>query len=252
MKKTRINLKYKGLNDFIELLPPRFETDGEYVYGGRRNLIKRFIAPDGTRLIVKRFQRPKFLNNLIYSLGLRKPKGQRAYEYPSILLKHGIGTPEAVAYIEFRKCGLLQHSYLISIECQYKHLMYEAGDMAEGTYEGLAVALARLAAYMHNEQILHLDFSPGNILWEQDGDEYRFSLVDINRMYFGKVSIEQGCKSFRRLWGSRQFFTILAREYGRQRNLNPDECERLTLKFRSYFWSHYNRINDVPYKYVEG
>jgi serine/threonine protein kinase len=251
MKKTFLNPKNIRLKDFIEALPERFETDGEYVYGGRRNLIKRFVAPDGTRLIVKRFKRPGFFNDIVYSTGLRKPKGRRAYDYPPVLLSHGIRTPEAVAYIEFRRCGLLQLSYLFTVECPYGHLMYEAGKMPEGTYEGLAVALARFAALMHEERILHLDFSPGNILWEKDGDDYRFSLVDINRMHFGNVDIVQGCRNFRRLWGSRQFFIILAREYGRRRNLNPDECERLTLKFRAQFWHHYNRIDDVDYKYED-
>src|SRR3712207_8577004 len=75
-----INKKYEHLRDWIATLPERFESEGEHVYGGQRNWIKKFTAPDGTVLNVKRYHRPRFINLLVYSFGLRKPKGQRAWE----------------------------------------------------------------------------------------------------------------------------------------------------------------------------
>src|SRR3712207_9523776 len=102
-----INKKYEHLRDWIATLPERFESEGEHVYGGQRNWIKKFTAPDGTVLNVKRYHRPRFINLLVYSFGLRKPKGQRAWEYPAEIYKRGFDTPEPVAYMEQRQ-GMLQ------------------------------------------------------------------------------------------------------------------------------------------------
>lgn len=251
MEKKLINPQYKPLESFIDESIRTFETSGEHVYGGRRNLIKRFVAPDGTRLIIKRYKKPAPINDIIYSTGLRLPKGLRAYRYAYRLLQAGISTPEPVAYIERRRCGLLRYSFFASVECPLPHLMYEAGDIADSCGEPLAKALGAFAADMHNAGILHLDFSPGNILWDCSNGEYHFAIVDINRMRFGKVSLRQGCRSFRRLWGSRRFFTILAHTYAVCRGLDPQECERATLQCRSRFWNNNKRLGKIEYQYVE-
>ena len=93
----------------------------------RRNLIKELVTPDGLHINVKRYHKP-FLNCIVYSAGIRKPKGLRAYEYPFILEGKGICTPEAIAYIEDRKWGLLQHSYFISIQAQGYSTLYDVGN----------------------------------------------------------------------------------------------------------------------------
>lgn len=248
MRRILFNEKYNGIRTYIETIPQIMDTEGTYIYGGRRNLIKMFTAPDGTQLNVKRFKKPSLLNNIIYSTGLRKPKGLRAFTYPQILISKGIETPEAVAYIEDRCFGLLRHSYLVSLQCPYKHLLYEVGDAKEGTYEHLAEAIAALAAKMHNANLMHLDFSPGNILWEKEGEEYRFSIVDINRMYFGPVTMEQGCRNFIRLWGPKKFISIIAREYARLRGFSPDECEAVTMLHRKRFWKRYMKKREIEFK----
>ncbi len=224
------------------------ENSGTYIYGGRRNLIKSFTAPDGTELNVKRFHQPAILNNIIYSTGLRQPKGQRAFFYPERLLSKGIETPKAVAYIEERSnFGLLGQSYFISLQCPYRHLLYEMGDATPENYEPMAIALARFAAHMHNQQVLHRDFSPGNILWEFQ-QSYQFSIVDINRMRFGEVSMEDGSKSFARLWGPKRFIQLLVEEYARQRNFNPQACVDITMKARTSFWTRYSKRHEVKFK----
>jgi len=56
---------------------------------------------------------------------------------------------------------------------------------------------------------MHRDYSPGNILFDKIDGEYHFMLVDINRMSFGKISIDMGCANFARLWGQKAFFELL-------------------------------------------
>ena len=125
MRKIKINPKYEYLRDFIESIPDVFEQEGRVIYTGR-NLIKVLTAPDGTQINIKRFHEPHGPNKLIYSWNIRKPKGQRAFEYPMILKKKGINTPEPLALIEERNfLNLLGYSYLITIQCDYGHTLYE-------------------------------------------------------------------------------------------------------------------------------
>ncbi len=235
MQRVQINQKYQFMASFVEGVPEKFEHEGSYIYGGKRNLIKRFITPEGQALIVKRFGQKNPINRIVYSLGIRKPKGQRAFEYPYVLLEKGIDTPEAVAYIEERDHVLLNNSYLFSIECTYSHRLYELKDATPDVYEPLAVALAHFTAYMHDQHVLHLDYSPGNILWDKDGERYKFSIVDINRMHFGDVNMYMGCKNFERLTAPEPFFRILAHEYAKLRGFDTTQAEKLILDYNKLF-----------------
>ena len=243
----RLNPSYEHLRSFICQLPDKMDTEGTYVYGGRRNLIKTFTAPDGTILNVKRYKKPSFPNNSIYSTGLRKPKGERAFRYAAILREKGIETPEAVAYIEDRSTGILRYSWFISLQCPYAHLLYEMGNATEETYAPLAKALASYCADMHGKGVLHLDFSPGNVLWEKDEEGYHFSIVDINRMRFGNVSMEQGCRSFARLWGPKHFLQLLIREYARLRSFDVQKAEDILMEERKRFWKHYQKKREMEF-----
>ena len=91
-RKITIKKEYNNIRSFIKLLPGVMDTEGTYIYGGRRNLIKKFTAPDGTVVNVKRYKIPQGINKLVYSLGIRRPKGERAYEYATRLLQLGIPT----------------------------------------------------------------------------------------------------------------------------------------------------------------
>lgn len=247
MLNITLSPKYEHLRSFIASLPKAIETGGETVHNGR-NLIKTFTAPDGTRLNVKRYHRPSFVNALVYSTGMRKPKGQRAYDYPPLLLKCGIDTPEAVAYIEERRCGILGFSYFVSVQCPYPNRFYEIPDDPADLYVPLAEAFARFTARMHEARMLHRDYSPGNILWQRSADgSFCFSVVDINRMYFGEVSLQRGCANFARLWGPKLFFETLARTYAEARRLDPEVCLDVVMAERRRFWTKYARHHKVSY-----
>lgn len=241
--------RYAIFRDFLLALPAKMDTDGEYVYGGKRNLIKRFAAPNGKSLIAKRFHSPHFFNKLVYSWGIRKPKGLRAFTYANMLREHGVETPEPIAYIEDCKWGLLGESWLITPEIPYKHLLYEMGDAEPEAYEPMAKALAAFTAHMHGEGVMHKDYSPGNILWDKDANgETHFSIVDINRMYFGPVDIERGCANFARLWGPKRFIELLVAEYARLRGFDEQEAIGIAMDCRRKFWTRYGKRHEVEFK----
>lgn len=249
MRTIQINPQYESLRTFIEHIPAVMDTEGTYIYGGRRNLIKLFVAPDGTELNVKRFKKPNLLSGIVYSTAIRKPKGLRAFQYPQRLISLGIETPEAVAYIEDRNAlGLIGHSWFVSVQCPYPHLLYELGDAPEGSYEQLAEALGQYAAQMHEKEVLHRDFSPGNVLWDYDNEGYHFSIVDINRLHFGPVSLSEGSKSFARLWGPKHFIELTVRSYARQRLFDEAECLRIVMAERIRFWTHYQKKRKMEFK----
>ena len=76
-----INPKYEGLRSFLITIPDIFDNASEVIHEGR-NSIKVITTPDGLRLNIKRYHVPKGPNLFVYSWGLRKPKGLRAFEYP--------------------------------------------------------------------------------------------------------------------------------------------------------------------------
>ena len=242
-----INKKYEHLREWLERLPEDFEHLGEVIYD-KRNQLRVIEAPDGTLVNAKRYCVPHAVNRVVYSLGIRQPKGRRAFLYPTRLLDRGIDTPEPIAYIEPRNgIGLLQESYFVSIQSPLRHTLYEFGDAQEGTYEEMAQELGRFTAMMHDREVLHLDFSPGNILWDKDDKGYQFSVVDINRMRFGQVDIKDGCAALRRLWGPKRFIELIARHYARARAFDEEEAVRLTMQARTAFWTRYRRRHPVDF-----
>lgn len=228
-----VNPKYDSLRAWLEQLPVAFGSCGEIVYDAR-NQIRFITAPDGTEVCVKRYHKPALLNRFVYSF-FRQPKARRAYENAVELLKRGIGTPEPVAYI---LCGgtLLQESYLVTLRSPLRHTFYEFRNGIVAGKEELIRAFARFSARVHEAGVLHLDYSPGNILYDQDRQDYRFQLVDINRLRFCHVDGRRGCRNFCRLWGKTDFFELLASAYAEARHLPADDCLKRILSARAKFW----------------
>ena len=75
--------------------------------------------------------------------------------------------------------------------------------------------------------ILHLDFSPGNILIKKTDENFIFKIVDINRMRFGEISLKQRLKSFSKLWAKDEDLRIIAKEYVRVASLTDGAVEEI-------------------------
>lgn len=241
-----INKKYEYLRHWLERLPEDFERLGRVIYD-KRNQLRVIEAPDGTLVNAKRYCVPHLINRVVYSTGIRQPKGLRAFTYPPRLLERGIDTPEPIAYIEYRRYGLLGLSYFVSVQSPLEHTFFELGEAREGTYEELADAMGRFTAMMHDREVLHLDYSPGNILWDKDDEGYHFAVVDINRMRFGRVDMQDGCAALCRLWGPKRMIELIARSYARARGFNEDEAVRLTMQARTAFWTRYQRRHPLNF-----
>lgn len=168
----------------------------------------------------------------------RTPKAVRAYENAVRLCQAGIDTPEPIAYMLNIQNGLLRESYLVNLRSPLTRNFYEFRHHPLEGHEAIVRAFAKFTAHMHEQGILHRDYSPGNILFDVDKQgQVHFEIVDINRMVFDKpVDIDTACRNFCRLWGKEDFFILLAKEYAQARAWDEDECIRLTVKYWKRFW----------------
>lgn len=242
--KIVVNPTYEHLRKFIESIPSSFEKEGRIIYSGR-NLIK-VMESGGMEINVKRYGVPAFANRVVYSF-FRTPKGRRAFEYPQMLLQKGFETPMPIAYIEQRKCGLINYSYFVSMQSPYQRNFYEFGNADVECCKDVIIAFARYTAQLHQAGIIHHDYSPGNILFDKIDGEYHFMLVDINRMSFEKISVEMGCANFARLWGQKDFFKLLASEYALARHADEALCIEQVLYYRKKFWTYFGKKHMVKY-----
>ena len=204
---------------------------GEIIYKERNEI--RCVVHDGMTFCIKRYCVPHGIKRLIYGI-FRTPKVVRAYEYALKLSELGVATPEPVAMMQCKD----GYSFLVTPMSRLKRNFYEFRDGKIEGKEDIIRAFARFTADAYRKGILHLDYSPGNILFDKIDGEWHFEMVDINRMRFGNVGKRQGCFNFCRLWGKRDFFEVLSDEYSKVMNYDSQECLKLILKGRERFWRH--------------
>lgn len=228
--------EYEYLRHWMEALPDTFDSQGRVIYDAR-NQIRVMTLPDGLQLNVKRYHRPAFCNRIIYTY-LRASKAERAYCNALRLQEADIPTPTPVAYLLCGK-GLLAESFLVTLQSPLARNFYEFRHHPLAGSEDIVCRFARFTADMHRKGILHLDYSPGNILFDVIDGQVRFALVDINRMRFGKpVAQREACRNFCRLWGKEDFFELLGREYALARGWDVAETQHLIIRYWKRFWKH--------------
>lgn len=236
--KLVVHAAYSFLAEPLSRLPQEFQEQGEVIYEGRNEL--RRIQMGKEDLIVKSFQVPHLINRIAYSF-FRPSKAKRSYEYSLRLQEKGIQAAEPVAYIEEKRFGLFSTSYYVSLFCDYPGLMRELAYHPLAEVKELVTHFARFTAHLHQKEVLHLDYSSGNILYKKVDEEYHFCLVDINRMKFEAVSMDTACFNFRRLWGSDETLIYFATTYAQARGFDESECVKLTMKYRQEFWENYTK-----------
>ncbi len=232
-----VNPKYENLRKEIECIPDSFGDKGDIVYNDR-NVLKR-IDLHGVDIVVKSFKKPHIINRIVYSF-FRRSKAERSFIYSMAVQEHGFDVPEPIAMIEKFHRGLLSESYYI---CGY-----EAGktvrDLMDGEVKGNEDKLSAFAHYtvlLHQAGILHLDYSPGNILIHQGSNgEYTFSLVDVNRMQLlPEIDCDTVCRNMCRLCISREVLSYIMREYAALREWNREETVKLALHYSDQFFTNY-------------
>mgnify|MGYP001588699734 FL=1 len=191
-----------------------FETSGTQFGDLGRNSIKLFDL-EGEQLNIKSFKVPNVINQVVYKF-FRKSKAQRSFEYASKLLRLGIGTPIPIAFYEFPTIFLFNKSYYISqhLNCDltYREL---TTNVNYPDAEVIIRAFTRFTFDLHEKGVNFLDHSPGNTLITKTNDTYDFSLVDLNRMKFGKMDFKTRITNFAKLTIHKSIIKIMSDEYAK-------------------------------------
>lgn len=215
---------FTALANYICSLPTLFSQSGTMIHDARNQL--KLVEQAGWQLAVKSYRVPHLINRVVYGW-LRPSKARRSYEYAEKLLSMGLSTPRPVGYYESSVCGLFSKSYYVCLKSDCPHSFVELirdehfPDRLQ-ILEDVAVFTARL----HQAGCLHLDYSAGNILFERIDGHTRIEIIDLNRMQFGQVGLEKGCRNFERLPLDEEGLATMAKAYARARGFDPADCLR--------------------------
>ena len=190
--------------------------DGEIIKRGRNTLVRLDVG--GTPVVIKSFDHFSALNRWVYTR-LRKSKAWRSYANAVRLVNLGIGSPTPLMSIDVRRRGVLRYSYYVSEMWNVEPLKLRI----EREYDGQVTdeVAGRLAAFtleLHEKGVFHHDYNSDNVLVD---DQWHFSLVDLNRIRFGRATERERMLGIVRLCDTHEATLLVARAYARLRN-HPD------------------------------
>ncbi len=200
----KLHPDYHDKKEFLLQIKKHFQASNTSIHKAR-NEIK---IVDG--FVVKAFKVPHIINRFAYAY-VRDSKAKKSYENALKIPKF---TPKPLGYIEFFKQGLLHESYAISEKSAYDFTIKAPLDDANfPDRESIFKALAHFSYELHQEGILHKDYSPGNILIKETKEGYHFNIVDINRMVFAPLSIQQRMQNFAKLGATDEDLACIIQHY---------------------------------------
>ncbi|GAA3770171.1 Kdo domain containing protein [Flavobacterium ginsengiterrae] len=219
-----------------------FSSTGELFGNGDRNKIKLFDF-NGKTINIKSFKIPNLINKIAYRY-FRKSKARRSFEYATILLEKGIGTPEPIAFLEnFNILGLKDSYYVsehLNADLTYRELV-EIPDYPD--HENILRQFTRFSFGLHEKGIEFLDHSPGNTLIKKNNEgNYDFFLVDLNRMEFhNSMSFEMRMKNLCRLTPVKEMVAVMSNEYSKLYKESEQKTFDTLWKYTSDFQEQFYR-----------
>ncbi len=249
MQIVHIHPKYQDKREELLAFINEFETKGEYITKGERNVIKSYELT-GEKINVKSFRTPKAFNGFVYKF-IRPSKAKRSFEYAERLLLNTIRTPFPIAYIENYSTFGLKESYYVSA-----HIDYDFDFRAlihDPLFEDRRRILEQFAEFcfqLHEHKVNFLDHSPGNTLIVKRDHNYDFYLIDLNRMRFESLSLDKRMENLKRLWLSKQMIHIISKRYAELANKDLHEVQDVLLKHSTAFKRKITRKKYLKKKYL--
>jgi len=200
-----VDIKYAN---FVQNISIYFEQEEDSIHKARNEIKK--IVYERESFVVKSFKEPHLVNKIVYTF-FRDSKAKKSY-YNSLRIEPF--TPKPIAYIEYKRYGLLSQSYFVSELFDYDFTIREPLlDKNFINREDIFKAFAKFTFELHENNIFHDDYSPGNILIKKENGAFIFKIVDINRMSFFTLSESDRAKNFSKLWADDEILTLIANEY---------------------------------------
>ncbi len=223
-----LNPDFTVCRDFCEQIETHFDAHQESIHKARNEIKK--LPCEGQQVVVKSFKVPNFINRLVYTY-FRTSKAQKSYDNALYLQSLNIHTPEPIAYIQ-ELTPTLHKSFFLSQAFEYDFTIREP--LLESSFtdrKSIFKAFATFTADLHKKGVLHLDYSPGNILVKRVDDGYLFSIVDINRMTFKTLTQKERFQNFSRLWADEDVLILIAKQYALDTGLEETLCQQQIIHF---------------------
>ena len=226
----KVNPEFGDIKPFFLLLPELFkEKKGELIKSGRNEI--RILDYCGRKYVAKSFK-INVLSRLIYCR-FRKSKSERSYKHAIALQNIGVGTPKPIGYIDIICRYMLNKSFYVSLLSECKYVYVDIFSKKFEYEDEIIREIGRTTALMHNNGFAHKDFGRGNILFDIINGKVKIELVDLNRMFIGKIDLKRGCKNLERLPADQHKHKLLADEYAKGRGFDANQCYELIRKYRS-------------------
>lgn len=212
--RKEIHPKFSNDQSFFDDIILNFDTKGKNFGNQDRNSLKLYEL-NGKTINVKSFKIPNLVNQIAYKF-FRKSKAQRSFEYANKLLEYGIGTPLPMAFYEFATPLAFKKSYYISEHLSYDLTFRElTTDLNYPNHDAILRAFTRFTFQLHEKGINFLDHSPGNTLIQLNKGDYKFFLVDLNRMRFEPMDFQARIKNMSRLTKQDALVKVMSDEYAK-------------------------------------
>ena len=229
----QLHASYLYLQPLVDNIETHFQ-DATHILHIARNDI-RVVTFAGEAYVIKSFNIPNSINRFAYRF-LRDSKAKRSYNY-SLTLGDDI-CPAPVAYIEHFQHGLLAQSYYISRYFDYDFTLRPLLDeVAFENRQGILQHFAAFTYQLHQNGILHRDYSPGNILIKKQEKGYQFKIIDVNRMHFKRLNLNDRLTNFARLMTDDATLKTIVYHYAQLINKPANELFALAIKYRDQFAS---------------
>jgi len=222
-----INPLYKKqFKDFLLNIQKYFNKNQNSIHKARNEL--KIISYNDIETVVKSFKIPNFFRRIFYTY-FRDSKAKKSYNNS---IKIGHFTPDPIGYIEFYAQGLLADSYFIAKKFDYDFTIKEPivnRDLVDR--ENIFRSFAKFTYELHENNIYHNDYSPGNILIKRNETDYTFKIVDINRMKFKELSLDERLKNFAKLWLLDEDLKTIVKKYAELSHEESEKCIDIALKY---------------------
>lgn len=222
----KLNDRYLIYKSFLLNIRDNFKNSSQSIHKARNEL--KIISENNCQLVVKSFKVPNIFRRIYYTY-FRDSKAKKSYEYS---LKIGSFTPDPIGFIEFYENSFLADSYFLAKKFDYDFTIREP--LLDDNFiekEKVFKAFAKFTFELHEENILHNDYSPGNILIKEDSGNYLLKIVDINRMEFKKLSMDERLNNFSMLWAKDEDLKVIIKEYAKLANIPEKESLKKALYF---------------------
>lgn len=234
--------------DAIRETLDKFSNEGELIGSGYRNVIK-ILDIDGVKYNIKAFKVPNVVNKVVYRF-FRKSKAERSFLYAEKLLKNGILTPSPEAYVEYVSLFVFGKSYYISKQLDYNFTIRKLIDEPQcEDYDNILRQFTQFTFQLHEKGIHFLDHSPGNTLIKKENGNYKFYLVDLNRMEFKTLTDDERFANFARLSPKDYMLDIISDEYAKLINRPHQEVKERMYYFSEKFSSGFKKKEAFKKKY---